>query len=208
MNARNRGIFLPHTIRWILRRGRRVSGQAGADVLLGKGSIGYSLKEQRLDRPDSAVGMEAPLHHAAVQQVIERQQRHALVVCHVSVNHHAPLAAPTGFPCEIDGFVKSHRTVQAEGLQPCDVGDCHARVYLQAQQSGVRGDHFPFVHSRVHGQCRDPECAILIGLMRVESAMGRTPKRPREDSFPAPNWSVELPHSGTRHRAANWRTCA
>src|ERR1051326_8886889 len=105
MNAGNRSVLLPDAFWRILRGYGYQPCQVAPDIFFGKRRIRYTLKQQRLDSGDSVVAMKAPLHDAAVKHVVERQQRHSLVMRHVGENPHAPLTFARTLAGEVDGFV-------------------------------------------------------------------------------------------------------
>ena len=60
--------------------------------------------------------METPLHRVAIQYIVERGERHSLVMRHVGVNHYAGPAIRFTLAGEINGLIKAHGSAEAEGL--------------------------------------------------------------------------------------------
>ena len=90
-------------------------GERSAGVLLQRGVVsGIRSNSSDSIGANAQIGVEAALHDTAVQDVVERQQAHALVVRHVGVDHYAALALALGRAGEIDRFVEAHRAHQAE----------------------------------------------------------------------------------------------
>ena len=75
-----------------LRVARTGGSRVGCASSSGNGVDRHALEQQRFDGADAHIAMEAPLHHVAMQNVVEREQAHALVVRHIGVNDHAALA--------------------------------------------------------------------------------------------------------------------
>ena len=186
MYARHRAVFFPHTVCRIGNGGGQSGGQLRLNILHRQGSGGNALEEQRFNGADSPVSMEAALHRAPVQYIVQSHQRHALVVRHVSVDHHAAPARARVFAGEIDGFVKSHGSFEAKLLQAFQIRYRGIRIHLQTEHGGVGRDHIVFIETPLQRQGGDAKSVILINLKGIE----RTPRAfgdtPRQILFPAP----------------------
>ena len=180
MHARQRSIFLPRPFRRLLCGYRADGGRSGQRLFERYTNHRDSLEKERFHRADSQIGMEAPLHHAAVQQVVERQHRHALVMRHVGIDHHPAISAALALEREVDGLVEPHRSAEPELLQHPDVLCGFGGIDREGQHGRVRRHHQVVGQRLLQSQRRDSESAVLIDLVGVEGAIGGFGNAPRD----------------------------
>ncbi len=70
-------------------------GRLGGRILQ-RDELRHALLEEQLGRLNARVGMEALLHRRPVQDVVEREQAHALVMGHPRAQHDAALVSSPG----------------------------------------------------------------------------------------------------------------
>src|SRR6185369_15150752 len=73
----------------------------------GGGSVWDPFLKQQFGRLNERLGVKTPLHNVAVDQIIERNQDHSLVMRHKGTDNDAFLTRRQAFRRKIDRFVKT-----------------------------------------------------------------------------------------------------
>ncbi len=90
--------------------------------ILQRDELRHALLEEELGRLNPGIGVKPLLHRRVVQDVVEREQAHALVVSHPRPQHHAALVLRgLTLGCVVDGFVVAEPAVQALGREAHEV---------------------------------------------------------------------------------------
>ncbi len=120
----------------------------------------------------ATVGVEAALHRDVVEQVVERQQAHALVVRHVGEQHHARLALGQPFRRVVDRLVEPVAAGAAfRAGRPGSRG--RRRRQRRREQAGVRRDDEVVVEAALQAKAGDAKGVVLVVPLEVLRVVGR-----------------------------------
>ena len=144
-----------------------------------------ALLEEQLGRHDPRIGVKPALHRLSVERVVERDQRHPLVMRHVGFDQDAPPARGQVRLGEVDGLV------EAEGPKSALLGE-RAEVLrgkIGAHQRGEAGrvwrDDAVLSEPGLQPQAGHSERAILVGQPHVHEVVGRLRDPPRRAELAA-----------------------
>src|SRR5678809_776957 len=98
----------------------------------------YSLKQQRLDSLDAAIGMKALTHNAAVEHIVYSHQAHTLMMTHVGIDDDSTATLAFLLAGVIQRLVESPASVHASLLQTLEIPDRFLWLDQQGQSCGVR----------------------------------------------------------------------
>ena len=141
--------------------------------------------------------MKTILHHVAVQNVVERQKRHALMMHHEGANHDAALAFGNTGAREIDTLVKAVRAARTKNFQSLQVVQRTARIDHQRETTRIGRDHEIVFQSAFQPQSWNAKRVILIGFRDVECGISGFGNAPRNATF-APIFDLAFNRDATR----------
>ena len=174
----------------------------------------HPLLEQQLGRLDDRLGVEAPDHRAAVEDVADRHQRHPLVVRHVAPDDRHGRALGQSPRGVVERLAEPVRPRRAGGCEPGEVPDGRLGLDHRAQRGRVRGHHEVLAEAPLESEARHAEARVLVGpleVARVErrfrdapghAALGRVAHLPRHDE---PVGLAEQARAGARITSAGIR---
>ena len=140
------------------------------------GSIGKAhgaLLQQQFGSPDHRHGMEPCLHHAAVHRIVERHQRHALVMCHEGTDHDGILGirhAPLG---EVDRFIEAVAPTGTQRRERPEVLDGLERLEHGSERGGVRRHDALRTETPLQAEGGKSESRILVRQFAVTHVVRR-----------------------------------
>ena len=73
--------------------------------------------QQQLRRLDARLAVEAPAHNIVVENIVDRDQRHALMMCHVGFYDSYILTLRHALASEIQGLVKTIGPASAQRFE-------------------------------------------------------------------------------------------
>ena len=130
--------------------------------------------EQQLGGLDARVGVEATLHRAAVEKVVEREQAHALVMRHVGEEDDPALhVGRHPFRRVVDRLVVAEASRQALEPQPLQVRDHLARRDRRREQRRVGGHYHVVGKAAFEAEAGHAKSLVLIVPLRVLDVVGR-----------------------------------
>ena len=138
------------------------------------------LLQQQLGRLDARIGVKAVLHRRAVQQVVERDQAHALVVRHVGRQGMPPtrvLGQPFGRV--VDRLVVAVAPGESFRAQPLQIADDVGRRERRRENGGVRRDDEILGQPALQAEAGHAERAVLIVPVEVLHVVGGLRDAPR-----------------------------
>src|SRR5713101_2587890 len=108
--------------------------------------------EQEFRRPNNWLGVEPGAHRSVVEGVIDRYQRHPLVMRHVSSNDCYFLTLGETRRCVIERFVAAITTHAARRSEAGKVARCSFRIDHRGQGRRVRRNHDILTESALEPQ--------------------------------------------------------
>ncbi len=124
--------------------------------------------------------MKAPLHHVAVDEVVERDEAHALVVRHEGANDGALLRLRQALRRVVDGLVVAVARERALAREAAQVRQRPARRDHRRQRRRVRRDHEVFREPALEPQAGHAEGAVLVVEVEVAAVVGGLRDAPRD----------------------------
>ena len=177
------------TNRGLRRRLGRIGENASRGVLGNVGMysrrLGDSLLQQHQRGLKRRLGLEAPLHRTAEQRMRQRDQVHALVVCHERSNDRDGLPARQSRGRVVRGFVESERALHAEVRQPLQVRAGFLRNDQERERGGIRRDDQVFRETSRQAEPRHAERVVLVIEARIDGVVARFRHAPGQRALPA-----------------------
>ncbi len=141
--------------------------------------------QQRSRRLHARIGMKTVLHDAGMEQVVEGEQTHALMMHHEGANQNAAFALRRAGAREINGFVEAVTAARADALQALEVRYRRDGIDQQRQRRRIGSDHQVIVQPALQSQPRHAERLILIGFSGVQRGVGGFGNAPGNAALPA-----------------------
>ena len=141
---------------------------------------GRPLLQQQLARRDHRLGVEPFAQEPVVDGVVDRQQRHAVVVGHVAAHHGVPLVLRQAGGREVDGLVVAEGAAGAKPSQRVVVGGGVARVDHGGEARRVGGDDEVVGQAADEAEVGHAERPVLVGVVRVTGVVRRLGDAPRD----------------------------
>ena len=138
-----------------------------------------ALLQQEQRRLELRIGQEALLHRTIAQQIVQRQQAHALVMRHERAHDLARLAARQTRRRVVDRLVKPEATCRAVRSQALQVRARRFRSHHQRQGARVRRDDDILGETALQsqsGHAERPVLIVAIGIDRVVPRFGHAPR--------------------------------
>lgn len=145
------------------------------------------------------VGDKAFLHRRIAQHVVQRQQRHALVMRHERAHQRVLFATRHARGRVVDRFVQTETPVESQRLQLLQIAAGRIRFDHQCHRAGIRGDHQILAQPALEPEPGYTEGAVLIIAPRIDRVVARFGHAPRHRARRA---IADLRLHRAAHRAA------
>ena len=129
--------------------------------------------EQGLNGPYPGVPVKTTPDRIALEEIGQRQETHALMMGHVGLNDHPPLALTTRWPAEVYRFVVAIILKQPQAGQSFQILHRLSRRQAYGQQGGIGRHDDLFLQTALQSQLRNAKSLVLVGLVEVQIAVGR-----------------------------------
>ena len=128
--------------------------------------------EQEFSRSDNRFGMKAAPHCSIVQDIRDRDQRHALMVRHIGPYDRHVFSRRYPYPRVIQGFIESVSSTPS-GLSeaPETLYRLH-RIDHRGEGSGIRRDNHILTEASFEAQTRHTKTGILIRQVEIARMIG------------------------------------
>ncbi|MNB96790.1 hypothetical protein D3C75_440030 [compost metagenome] len=126
------------------------------------------------------IGKKAALHRLVAQQVIQRQQAHALVVGHERTQQHVILPRRQPGWGVVDRLVHAKAPGETQSLQHLQVLAGSFRRHHQRHHAGIGRDDPILAQAALQPQSRHAERAVLVvqaGIDGVVAGLGHAPRQ-------------------------------
>ena len=139
----------------------------------------HALLQQQFGGLHHRLGMEAFAHGAVMDDVVDAQDHHALVVRHVGLDDDAGRVFGQPRPREIDRLVPAIVAPRAHSAETVEILACGDGLDHRRQPAGIGRDDSVFAEAALQAQVRDAEAGILIILLAVQGVILRFRNAPR-----------------------------
>ena len=149
----------------------------------GLDSAWNTLLQKQLSGSHDRIAMKAIPHHSVIQQIVQCNQTHSLVMRHVSAHQRATFAFLDSFRREIERFVKSVTRKRAFALKFAQILHHLVGKNTCCQNRRVRRNHQVFAQSPLQSQTGNTKRSILIIELQVSRRVSRLGNSPRHTPF-------------------------
>ena len=129
--------------------------------------------QEHFGGPHRWIAVKAILHYALVQQIVQRNQTHALMMGHVGVHYCAVLAFLDSFRSEIERFIESIGRKRAGTLECSQILNCIVRENVRSENRRIRRYHEVFDQTALQSQTGNAERPVLIVEMQIARRVSR-----------------------------------
>ena len=141
--------------------------------ILQRDELGHALLEQEIGGLNPRVGMETLLHRRSVQDVVEREQAHALMVGHPGAQHDAALEiGRQSLGRVVDGFVEAEPADHPFVAQARQVVEHVPRRNRRGQDRRIGGDDEILAQTTLEAEPGNAERAVLVVPVEVAGEVG------------------------------------
>jgi hypothetical protein len=135
--------------------------------------------EQQLRRLHDRLGVEPRPHRAVQESVGDGDDRHALVVGHVSAHDRDVLPLGQARARVVQRLVEAVTAARADGGETGEVARCRARIDHGCERRRVGRDDGVLAETALQPEPGDAEVRVLIGVLEVAYVVGGLRDSPR-----------------------------
>jgi len=132
-----------------------------------------ALLHQQLSRLDDRLRVETVLHRSVVQDIRDRDQRHALMMRHVGANDRDVLALRQPRRGVIERFVVAERSASTRRGEASEIHGGRGGIDHRRQRRGVRCYHHFVAEPAFESQSGHAEVRVLVSELEIADVVRR-----------------------------------